>query len=323
MGTSAAIDHVKEQVWKEISQQQGSVAGSQGVKVVRGQVTAVDANNKVRMRRPQNDAPDGPAYPVLTPAYIPVVGDWVTGLEVDGGIWILGRPAKGTDRDVGDLGSNKLERNGSQAMTGHLTLPTSSDPSGAHQAAKVKQVEERLSKEGGTMTGQIFLPSADPTLDNQAAKVKQVNARLPLGGGTLTGQLWLPTTDPILDDQASKLKQVRAAELAAKQHANAAASAAETNAKQHANSVASSAQTNAINWASANRLSNAAGAVLQGNIHSSLYNPGHSIFALRSLNTYNGFFSSGSNAAAPAYHYHKVDEIASDGYWYTRSTTYP
>lgn len=112
----ANLDKVGNDLWRGVSEQFHDTQAKGGVKVITAEVVSVDAERKVTVRRPENASADGQAYPVLAPAYLPKPGDWVTGFELDGGVWIMGRRSGAIDRDIPDLVQNKLERDASQSV---------------------------------------------------------------------------------------------------------------------------------------------------------------------------------------------------------------
>ncbi len=83
----------------------------------RAVVSSVSADGtKVGIRRLHNASPDGITYPLIAGAYPVAVGDMVWCRHTNGGVVVEGRTKRAGDRNVPDLATNKLERNGSQRM---------------------------------------------------------------------------------------------------------------------------------------------------------------------------------------------------------------
>lgn len=81
-----------------------AVLSAEGCRPLKAQITEIvpmaDTRRFVRLRRAENAAADAKEYPVITSGIRLVVGAWIFGLEVPGGIMILGREAVATDPDT-------------------------------------------------------------------------------------------------------------------------------------------------------------------------------------------------------------------------------
>lgn len=103
--------------WQSLGKFVDAYISQNGCKLIQVRVTAVNASGWVDVQRPQNDSPDGIYYPVISPAYKPVVNDWVWALAVSGGLVVLGRNLAVTDKDLKDF-----VLKAGDTMTGNLTL---------------------------------------------------------------------------------------------------------------------------------------------------------------------------------------------------------
>jgi hypothetical protein len=102
-----------------------------GVQVLRAQVVAVQGG-RVDIRRPWSSVADGKLYPVIAASFKPQVGQWIWGLEVEGGLAVLGRALGPDDEDVADASrkagaanqnaSARLHKNGAEPMYGDLSI---------------------------------------------------------------------------------------------------------------------------------------------------------------------------------------------------------
>lgn len=92
---------------EESAKAQQDAIATMGLTNIRGTVVAIDANNKVRIRRStslNDDETPGPAdpgfYPVASPGVLPQVGDLVWGFANNGGAVIMGKEAAAGYRDI-------------------------------------------------------------------------------------------------------------------------------------------------------------------------------------------------------------------------------
>ncbi|MDP9440571.1 MAG: hypothetical protein M3P49_17825, partial [Actinomycetota bacterium] len=129
-----------QKYWSTHTRHVSAVLAKEAAKPFMATVTAV-SGARYQIRRPENSVPDPTFYPCVSPNYKPVVGDHVRCLDQDGGVTILGRDLNPADRDIGDLSAKKLERDGSQPMTGRFNV----DRGTSSEKAAVT-----LSKDAGT-----------------------------------------------------------------------------------------------------------------------------------------------------------------------------
>ena len=115
------IDRTSLDLWTYVDRAAARAVEREGTRLFVGQVTAVDGQQRVQVRRPWNSAPDGPYYPRLN-TYWPQVGDWVVCLETMGGVIVLGQQAlSGQLPSHGNQSGGSLHAAATQSTAGFMS----------------------------------------------------------------------------------------------------------------------------------------------------------------------------------------------------------
>lgn len=161
-------------------------------RLLQAQVVTVNSDNTVKVMREGEIAADAGNYPLLTPSYRPVVGDWAWALARGTTLLILGKNDQ-AGRETVPNAVSKAENAQGAADAARTKADNAHTRSGntVLDSAHTKAESAQSKADAADAAAGTARTRADSAQDAADAANTSANKKVPLSGGTITGNLYV------------------------------------------------------------------------------------------------------------------------------------